>query len=72
MAFVSLLETLNIQEVYSDGNHSWSEFLIPLQNNQNTTITFSARIDNTFDEIEWTTISENKINSWKSNLGNVL
>jgi hypothetical protein len=48
--------------VYSDGNHSWSEFN-SLQNNKNKTITFSARIDNTFDEIEWTTISENKINS---------
>jgi hypothetical protein len=35
MAFVSLLETLNNRKkVYSDGNHSWSEFLIPLQNNK--------------------------------------
>ncbi len=72
MAFVSLLETLNIKgKVFSEGNHSWSEFLIPITNNQNKVVNFIVKIDNTFDNIEWEVIAENKITSWKNNLGNV-
>ncbi|MCL9804693.1 hypothetical protein NAT51_04115 [Flavobacterium amniphilum] len=66
MAFVALLTTMGYEgKVTTRGNHSWSEFIVPLQNNQNTKVFFKVTIDNTFDKMELEPIATTAIPAWK-------
>lgn len=67
MAFVSLLSTMGYEgKVITRGNHSWSEFIVPLRNNQNSTNFFKVTIDNTFDKMELESIPANRIPAWRN------
>jgi hypothetical protein len=67
MAFVSLLSTMGYEgKVTTRGNHSWSEFIVPLQNNQNSKVFFKATIDNTFDKMELESIAASNIPAWRT------
>lgn len=70
MAYVCLLSTLGHQgNVITNGNHSWSEFIISLKNKNNGTVNFKVTVDNTFDEIAWESISGNEVAAWRKQTG---
>lgn len=71
MAFVALASTLNFEgKVVAIGNHSWSEFVIPLKLNAGEIQNFKLTVDNTFNSFSWTTIEALKIPRWKEYYGN--
>lgn len=68
MAYVSLLKTLGFEgKVITNGNHSWSEFVMlnPYSSDKQTTY-LKFTIDNTFDKMEWTTITQGELSEWQS------
>ena len=70
MAFVNLLEILNYTgKVVADGNHSWSEFIVPMKSIDGKQKKFSVAVDNTFNGLSWTPIEDNKIEVWKKSFG---
>ncbi len=65
MAFVCLFESLNYHgKVIAEGNHSWSEFIVPLKV-KGVSKTFVVKVDNTFNRIAWTAISSQDIEKWE-------
>lgn len=66
MAFTCLMESLGFKgQVITSGNHSWSEFIIPFTKN-GTTSQYKFKVDNTFDIIEWQSITANEIKAWST------
>jgi hypothetical protein len=71
MAFVCLMETIGYTgKVMTNGNHSWSEFIISLSSNDTKNQTIRVKVDNTFDGLEFEKIKENDTILWKQNTGN--
>jgi len=72
MAFVALTNLLNFDgKVIAEGNHSWSEFIIPLKLKNGQLQNFKAKVDNTFNAVEWTTMDNTDIIAWRNYNGNV-
>jgi hypothetical protein len=70
MAFVALTKILGYQgKVVAEGNHSWSEFIIPLKLNNGEFKNFVVFVDNTFNTIYWDTIEQHKIPEWNGYFG---
>ena len=66
MAFICLTELLNFNgKVVAEGNHSWSEFIIPMTSNSGEIVYFEVTVDNTFDNIQWTKIENPNIKEWE-------
>lgn len=66
MAFVCLLNTMEFTgKVITEGNHSWSEFIVPISNNTKIA-NYKFKVDNTFDSFEWEEISKEEIIIWKN------
>lgn len=66
MAFVCLLNTIGYEgKVITDNNHSWSEFIVQMSTEKKEKQYFLVRVDNTFDDLEWNTISEKEIQTWR-------
>ena len=71
MAFVCLMEILNYQgKVVAEGNHSWSEFIIPMHTQNGEIKNFKVTVDNTFNGFRWDEINANEIENWEVNQGN--
>jgi hypothetical protein len=71
MAFVALHSLLDIEgKVVAEGNHSWSEFLIPFRLNTGNTQRFRVKVDKTFDDVQWHLIDENELSKWRKYYGN--
>ena len=71
MAFVALTKFFNIEgKVVAEFNHSWSEFLIPFKLNTGKIQYFTAKVDNTFNSIQWSHIGLSEISQWKKYFGN--
>lgn len=67
MAFVCLLELLGYSgEVVAEGNHSWSEFIIPMVSVSDSTVQFKVTVDNTFNSVYWEETDSSFINKWKT------
>lgn len=70
MAFTSLCELLGTtSKVVASGNHSWTECIVGMKTNNSNLNYYVVRIDNTFDNIEWNSISEDEITKWKKEQG---
>lgn len=70
MAFVCLNMTLGFEgKVVARGNHSWSEFVIPMTSTNNTIVKMLLTVDNTFDNIRWAILYEDAYEDWKTELG---
>ncbi|MBP9210490.1 MAG: hypothetical protein KBF37_09245 [Saprospiraceae bacterium] len=70
MAFVALAKLLNIDgKVVAEGNHSWSEFCVPMKSPDGT-LHFIVKVDNTFNMFDWAIIEEPEIEDWKNHFGN--
>ena len=70
MAYVCLLSTLGFEgNVITNGNHSWSEFIVSLKSKNNENINFKVTVDNTFDKIDWKSITKDEIVLWKKQTG---
>ncbi|HKX85995.1 MAG TPA: hypothetical protein VJL37_04950 [Flavobacterium sp.] len=70
MAFVALLSTLGFEgKVITNGNHSWSEFIVPFTDTKNIKKEYKITIDNTFDKLKPEPISANSIIAWKKKKG---
>lgn len=66
MAFVALTNLLNIDgKVIAERNHSWSEFIIPLKFINGQFQNFKVKVDNTFNAVEWTTIDNTELITWR-------
>lgn len=71
MAYIALTKLLNYDgKVVAEGNHSWSEFVIPLMLTNRKLQNFKVTVDNTFNSIIWTKINQHEIAKWKDNYGN--
>lgn len=71
MAFVCLTELLGYRgKVVASGNHSWSEFIVKLKNNQGQMLDFCVTIDNTFGYFNILTIKKSAIGEWNNYFGN--
>jgi hypothetical protein len=70
MAFVCLTDILGFKgKVVAEGNHSWSELLVDMADNQGVIKHFIVKIDNTFDKIDWIPIQQSDIPNWHNYLG---
>jgi len=70
MAFIALTTLLNYEgKVVAEGNHSWSEFVIPMRLTNGGIQNFKVTVDNTFNFIDWTTIELQEIPEWKKYIG---
>ena len=70
MAFIALTSLLEYEgKVVAEGNHSWSEFVIPMKLNDGDLQNFKVSVDNTFNSIDWTTIKQQEISKWRNNMG---
>lgn len=68
MAFVSLLELLGYTgKIIAEGNHSWSEFIIPMISVSGSTEQFKVTVDNTFNSVYWEETDSSFINEWRMN-----
>jgi len=71
MAFVALTNLLNFDgKVIAVGNHSWSEFIVPLKLKNGQFQNFKVKVDNTFNAVEWTTMDNTEIIAWRNYNGN--
>ncbi|MDY0389145.1 MAG: hypothetical protein RBT65_18905 [Methanolobus sp.] len=71
MAFVALTALLDYKgKVVAEGNHSWSEFLIPLKLITGEIQNFRVNVDNTFNSVQWTKIKQQEISEWEKYFGN--
>ncbi|MCF6298002.1 MAG: hypothetical protein L3J08_08475 [Flavobacteriaceae bacterium] len=71
MAFVALINIFKFEgKVVAEGNHSWSEFVIPLQSKTGELQNFKVTVDNTYNTIDWSTIEPKEIHEWEKYLGN--
>jgi hypothetical protein len=71
MAFVALTSLLSYKgKVVAEGNHSWSEFLIPLKLITGEIQNFRVNVDNTFNSVQWTKIKQQEISEWERYFGN--
>jgi hypothetical protein len=69
MAFVALCTLLDYKgKVIAKGNHSWSEFLIPMKS-ENGLRYFKVSIDHTFNSNSWTKINGKEIQNWQVYIG---
>lgn len=70
MAFVALTNLLNFDgKVIAEGNHSWSEFIIPLKLTNGQLQNFKVKVDNTFNDVDWTKIEITEILEWRKYYG---
>jgi hypothetical protein len=70
MAFVCLLHLLNYSgKVVAEGNHSWSELLIPLKSADGKLKNFRVVVDNTFNGLNWEEIKDQDAETWKKYFG---
>ncbi|MCC6753532.1 MAG: hypothetical protein IT266_06060 [Saprospiraceae bacterium] len=70
MAFIASATLLRLDgKVVAEGNHSWSEFCVPLKS-QNGTLHFVAKVDNAFNMFDWSIIEQPNITNWRKYLGN--
>jgi len=71
MAFVCLTTLLHFKgKVVTSGNHSWSEFTVPMKLTNKETQLFRVNIDNTFNSILWSKTNKNESDRWFLDLGN--
>ena len=67
MAFVALLSTLGYEgKVITNGNHSWSEFIVPFTDKQHIQKQYKITTDNTFDKFQLQSITANEITAWRT------
>lgn len=72
MAFVALTQLLGFDgKVVAQGNHSWSEFIIPLTHTNKEKELWFLKVDNTFDSMDWYPVGNTDIPSWRVSFGNV-
>mgnify|MGYP001330005310 CR=1 FL=1 len=70
MAFVALNKALGFEgKVVASGNHSWSEFVIPMITTDSNFVKMRLTVDNTFDNMRWGILSEDDYEGWKTELG---
>jgi hypothetical protein len=70
MAFVCLLDLLNYSgKVVAEGNHSWSELLIPMRSADGKLKNFRVIVDNTFNGLNWLEIEDKDAETWKKYFG---
>jgi hypothetical protein len=61
MAFVCLMDMMGFKgKVIAQPPHSWSEFLVPMENKSGDKILFKVKVDNTYDIVEWERVSSKK------------
>ena len=71
MAFIALVKLLDFEgKIVAEGNHSWSELIIPLKLNTGEFQNFKVKVDNTFNQVDWTTIASQDLTNWKGYFGN--
>lgn len=71
MAFVALTTLLGFEsKVVTEGNHSRSEVLVNMKMTSGEYTYFKVLVDNTFDNVEWTTISHQEMPQWRAYSGN--
>ena len=70
MAFTALVNLLEFNgKVVAEGNHSWSELVIPMKLNTGNIQTFKVIVDNTFNGFNWSIITLNNIPNWEKDFG---
>ena len=70
MAFVALTTLLDYKgKVVAEGNHSWSELLIPMKLINGELQTFKVAVDNTFNSIDWSPLEKQEISKWQKHIG---
>jgi hypothetical protein len=71
MAFVALTKLLKFEsKVVAEGNHSWTELLLPLKTKTGTELLVKLKVDNTFDVIKWAVIKDSEVDAWRKYFGN--
>lgn len=71
MAFASLFKIFGYKsKVTSSKGHSWSEVIMEFRRDNRKKIKVKFLIDNTFDKIEFSEISNTEISTWQNELGN--
>jgi len=70
MAFNTLLALMNYEcKIRQEGIHTWSEIWLALRSQSDRTVAIIAKVDNTFDSIDWQkAISQNKA-EWNKDYG---
>lgn len=70
MAFIALTKLLNFSsKVVAEGNHSWSELVIPLKLINGQLQNFIVKVDNTFNSVDLTQIEQINITEWEKKYG---
>ena len=70
MAFTALAKLMNFKgKVVATGNHSWSEFILPMTLNNNKTMCFLVLVDNTFNYVNWSVFDYEINTEWENDLG---
>lgn len=70
MAFVALITLLDFEaKVVSEGNHSWSEIIIPFKLSNGLFKYFQANVDNTFNSIKSNEILKENESKWRTYFG---
>lgn len=70
MAFVALITLLDFEaKVVSEGNHSWSEILLPLKLSNGLFQQYQLIVDNTFNSIKRIAIMKEDISEWRTYFG---
>ena len=71
MAFIALVKLLDFEgKIVAEGNHSWSELIIPMRLNSGALQNFKVRVDNTFDQVSWSPIASQDLTTWRGYFGN--
>ncbi len=72
MAFVALTTLIGYEgKVVSQGNHSWTELLIPMKKSNGNIQKFAVSVDNTFNGLRWESITNAELTGWKTKLGDI-
>ncbi|RXK61983.1 hypothetical protein ESA94_02920 [Lacibacter luteus] len=72
MSFIYVMEMMNFKgKVVSENNHSWSVLMVPMKEYSMREKTFKVKIDNTYDEITWSELTQADYLQWEQYYGNV-
>ncbi len=72
MAFVALTILMGYEgKVISQGNHSWTELLIPMKKTNGNIQKFVVSVDNTFNGLKWEAKTNAELSGWKTRLGDI-
>lgn len=70
MAFVALITLLDFEaKVVSEGNHSWSEILLPFKLSNGLFQQYQLIVDNTFNSIKRIAIMKEDVSEWRTYFG---